>query len=1260
MDLGLALSPQQKQLAVAHARERHWIALQVPGINSTALRGRLQALINEHEALRLRYERPQGATGLRQRVCDEALLEWHDVPGADLDAVQRQALTDERAWGEGALSAWWQGEWLLLAAPVCSLDLRSLCALRGLLTGEAVPPEEAPMQYSQYADWINELQRDEDAEQGAQFWRNLNLAQAPGLRLIERYGVPSGQSQQVTLALPPSAAANLQALVARENLDESALLLAAWASLLARLNGQAVAQLVLQHDARDDYEELAGALGVFEQSLPMVLRLSTESSWLSVARQLARQRDNALAWQEHVSQPSVQPDWRAGLQAGLRLSHQARPEASRPLSWRSALELLLHVTLDERGQGQLVLAFDGGLYREPQMARLLARFTLWLEQLLVASERPLEELLPLLVDDGLPLCGDADPVEDIDLIAALRRHARQHPQRPALRDGGWQLSYAELDALSDRVASQLRRAGAGPKQIVGLYLPRSGHSLVAMLACFKAGAAYLPLDPQQPPLRLAAILDSAKPCVLLHLDELPPPDSVPGLPWSKASDGPRLGDDEDAPAGQLAYVLYTSGSSGTPKGVQVEHGQLRHYSNQIATALQLPEAGHYGLVSSLQADLGNTVLFPAWLRGGCVHLLAQDVVTDARAFADELARHPLDVLKIVPSHLEALIGQGPVQAVLPREVLVLGGEAISDRLATALASDAVQCRVYNHYGPTETTVGVLWRAFDPASGSLGSALNRVIGDNRIDLLDAAGRPVPDGQAGEVYISGRNVARGYLGIEQSEAFGAAPASDQRRYRTGDLALRQADGALRLLGRNDQQVKIRGFRLELSEVEAALLAQPGVEHAAVLLDGAGEQARLLGFIVEDPAQGMAADERRSELSRRLPDYMLPSALLALKALPLNANGKLDRQALLSRARQALQRQHVAPANALERAVLDIWCEVLGSEEVGVTDNFFSSGGHSLAAIRVVSLMRERLGLNPPTNLLFERQTVRVLVEGLEQNGRAPCHCLNAGTDSGPVLLLVHGAQGHLQAYQPLLNALGEQASVYGLQAPEQGWDSLESLTPVLDEYAGSVPAFLKGRPLLVLGWSLASRLALMLLPHLQAQGFTVQTLWAVDHDPQRSLDGGEDESGQLLADLAFFCRSRGVEPETADWQLMTAAVRGLAYKEALLRLVAVPQASALLGEPAGDSQVLERVMRYRDIRSRLYRQALPRTDVPLVLWRGRDHADLAASWQALAPVLQQYSVDAGHHQMLEQPGLAQALRGALGLSTERIAIEGSSTS
>lgn len=1248
LNLGLPLTPQQKHLAELRPQGWQWAWLNVPGLDAETVHQRLKVRLLNHEALRLRYVRPTGATGLRQVVIEAADLDldWRAFSQTGLDALacQRQALDylNERGQRPDAL-AWLIGDNLLLALPLCSLDLRSLSQLHHELLHPGIPNDET-MQYGQYSEWVNALQLDEDAAKGTQFWRNLNLQQVEGLRLLERYGQASGSREALSLSLPNATANALQQLAGQQGLSVEHLALAAWAALLARLNGQQQGQLALLHDPRDDYEELQGACGLFEQPLPMLMQLSSQSSWLSLARQFARQLESAVDWQEYVAQAQLLPDWRGSLQAGLRVLDLN--QAVQALSFDSPVELLLQWRLDAQGQGSISLIHDTGLYRRPQMALLLQRYLGWLNNLLASPDTALERVSALLADDPVALQGIAPSVEDVDLISALRGHAQRHPARPALRDGGWQLSYAELDRLSDIVAGHLHRAGAGPEKIVGLYLPRGAQMLIAMLACFKAGAAYLPLDPQQPPLRLLDILHDAQPCLLLHLDDLLPAIDLPALSWSAASQGERWSHDAQPEPMQLAYVLYTSGTSGKPKGVQIEHGQLRHYVNQVTEALQLPVAGHYGLVSSLLADLGNTVLYPAWLQGGCVHLLAQDCVTDAQAFADELVRHPLDVLKIVPSHLEALMGEGSPVAVLPRQVLVLGGEAISERLAAKLAQAPNDCRLYNHYGPTETTVGVLWRRFDASQGSVGAALDRVIGNNRIYLLDDAGQPLPSGQAGELYIAGASVARGYLGNADNGAFSEDPFSGARRYRTGDLALRQADGALRVLGRNDQQVKIRGFRLELGEVELALSALPGVQQAAVLCDGSGEHARLLGFVVEDEGARESSEQRLKRLAEKLPDYMRPAILLSLKSLPLNANGKLDRQGLLERARQHQHSARVAPSGAREHALLDIWRQVLDVEELGVTDNFFAVGGHSLAAIKVVSLIRERLGLNPPTHLLFEYQTVRELVEQLDGSSAGRWKRLSPAPVTAPVLLLVHGAQGHLSAYRPLIDSLAGDIEIVGLAAQEQDWHEGADLDLLLDRYAEALAPELNSRPLHILGWSLASRLAALLVPRLQARGFQIEALLVVDHDPLRSLTGEGDESGQLLADLAFFSRSR-LRPlsEPLLAQLST-RLNGCTYAEGVERLLADQTLRQHLDWQGEDAPLIAHLSQYRRIKTALYRQALPHLDVPVQLWRGNGHGDLRQAWQSLTSEdVNSYNMDAGHHELLADPHVLQTLRATL---------------
>ncbi|MBX8484669.1 non-ribosomal peptide synthetase [Pseudomonas cichorii] len=1245
MDLGLTLSPQQKQLAQANPQAWRWVRMQLAGVPAGTIEQRLRACLEQHEALRLRYQRPVGATALRQRAAEyhELRLDWrqakasngHDAQGW-LDEAQRHCQAEQPD-----VLAWLLDDNLLLAVPVYSLDQRSLIQLQEHLLGRSAALEAEPMQYGEYVEWINGLQLDEDAEQGAQFWRNLALQDVPGMRLIERYGIASGRHGLVQLELAQALPTALNALAEREGVDVEQLALAAWGSLLGRLNGQQHGQLGVQHDPRDDYEELQGAYGVFEQTLPMVVQLSEHSTLVNLARQLSRQLENAVEWQEYVGQAQLLPEWRASFQTGLRVLHTPKLQDLHVLSFDTPVELHLQLTLDAQGSGQLALTYDDGLYRGEQAQVLLQRFAHWLEQLVQSPNGLINGLDLHLPEEQQAVAPRPELEADLDIVATLREHARTQPDRPALRHADQLFSYAELDALSDRVAGSLHQAGVGREQLVGLYLPRGAEMLVAMLACFKVGAAYLPLDPKQPPLRLAGILDDARPALLLHAEGLLPETSLATLNWSDASNGPVFDTPVSAAAQDLAYVLYTSGTSGKPKGVQIEQAQLRHYATQVTRALQLPEGGHYGLVSSLLADLGNTVLFPAWLQGGCVHVLEQSTVTDAQAFAEELKRHPLDVLKIVPSHLEALMGEHATD-VLPRQVLVLGGEPIGEQLLSRLAESKPACRLYNHYGPTETTVGVLWRAIDLDQGVAGSALNQVLGDNSIHLLDEQQRPVPPGQAGELCISGASVGRGYVGDARSNAFGVDPLSGSRLYRTGDLALRQANGALRILGRNDQQVKIRGFRLELAEVEQALLAQPGVSQAAVLLDGEGDHARLLAFIVKDEAGSQSAEQLRASLARQLPDYMLPSGILELKALPLNSNGKLDRKNLLERARQRLQNTRVAPVGELETAILAIWCEVLGVEDLGVTDNFFTVGGHSLAAIKVISLLRERLALNLPTNLLFERHTVRDLVSGLgDSESSGPWKVLNEAHEQSPTVLLVHGAQGHLHAYQPLVDNLGAQVSVFGLAALEEGWDE-STMDALLQRYVTSIPVELKKRPLVLLGWSLASRLALLLVPHLQASGFNIAGLAVLDHDAQRSLAGEGDEAGQLIADFAFYCRSHAQPIGESLRERLTSLLASHDYAEGVTLLLNDPQVRSHLQWEAADAELLALLKQYRSIKTRLYEQALPIVDVPVWVWRGNVHADLRAQWQAhTQKAVRQWTLDVGHHEIPGEPRLAESL-------------------
>jgi amino acid adenylation domain-containing protein len=439
----------------------------------------------------------------------------------------------------------------------------------------------------------------------------------------------------------------------------------------------------------------------------------------------------------------------------------------------------------------------------------------------------------------------------------------------------------------------------------------------------------------------------------------------------------------------LAYVIYTSGSTGKPKGVAVEHRQILNYVSSIVERLDLPGGGNFATVSTLSADLGNTMVFPSLCLGGTLHIISQERLTSPDDLAEYFNRHRIDCLKIVPSHLEALLSSEHPEQVLPRHRLVLGGEASNWGLIERVRALAPECSVFNHYGPTETTVGVLTYRID-GEQHRGSAatlpLGRPIANTQVYILDTYGQPVPLGVSGEVYIGGAGLVRGYLGRPDLTAerflpnpFSAKPGA--RLYRTGDLARHLPGGDIEYLGRIDHQVKIRGLRIELGEIEAALRSHASVKEAVVMAcEDAPGNKRLVAYLMSDRRRAVEMDELRAHLQAQLPEYMVPAAFMMLDSFPLTPNGKIDRKALPppELAQAISEKSYVAPRGPVEAVIAALWAEVLGLERVGVHNNFFELGGHSLIAIQVIARIREILRVDLAVKSIFEARTVAELAD------------------------------------------------------------------------------------------------------------------------------------------------------------------------------------------------------------------------------------------------------------------------------------------
>jgi amino acid adenylation domain-containing protein len=454
---------------------------------------------------------------------------------------------------------------------------------------------------------------------------------------------------------------------------------------------------------------------------------------------------------------------------------------------------------------------------------------------------------------------------------------------------------------------------------------------------------------------------------------------------------------EDAGSGatpaNLAYVIYTSGSTGRPKGVAVEHRQLASYVLAVSSRIELPAAASLATVSTIAADLGNTAIFSALCRGGCVHVISRAALSDPESMAAALGCRDVDGLKIVPSHLAALLGGSTPARVLPRARLVLGGEAAPWSLVDRVRELAPACEVFNHYGPTETTVGVLMHRLGTAGERRARTLpvGRPLPGVRVYVVDAELHLTPPGVPGELLVGGTSVARGYLGRPELTAASFVPDlfsrdAGSRLYRTGDRVRFLPDGSLEFLGRADDQLKIRGYRVEPGEVTALLRAEPHVRDAAVVAlppeDGSDDVWLAAYFVAAPDAPDELAGELRTRLARVLPAYMLPRAFVAMKALPVTANGKLDRRALPRPERHPAREALQPPGTTVERRTAQIWEEVLGVQGIALQDDFFALGGHSLKAVRVLSRVREAFGAAPALRVLFETSTLGAFSAAIER--------------------------------------------------------------------------------------------------------------------------------------------------------------------------------------------------------------------------------------------------------------------------------------
>ncbi|MCG8416744.1 MAG: amino acid adenylation domain-containing protein [Proteobacteria bacterium] len=1178
-------------------------------------------------------------------------------------------------------------------------------------TAHLLPP--LPLQYADFAQWQRAWLRGERLDGEVNYWKT-RLADAPALLELpldrSRPAIQDYAGASVNFDLSRELSASLKNLAVEEDVTLFMVLFVGWVILLNRLSGQDDI-VVGTPVANRRRTELEGLIGFFVNTLALRIDVGDNPT---VADLLSRVKDTALSAFSHQDLPFEQIV--EMIQPERSLSHSPLVQVMFSLDNENESPEMFGLEIAEVVAPEIVSKFDLSVTFQETEGRIqgsidyatalfheatIKRWTNYLIALFASmTEKPSCSVKTIPFMDAAEMrqiLEEYNPPRSTRLAAEcihqlFEAHAARNPDAVALVQGEQVMSYGRLNRAANQLAHFLLSQDIGPDSLVALCLERSPALIVAIMGILKAGGAYVPVDLEQPQERIKQLLTNAKPALILTQDResasrIPPiedarvtvlrnNEALAKMPVTNIEPD-RLG----LAAYHLAYVMYTSGSTGEPKGVMVEHRQLVNYMATVSRLYGWKSEDRVLQFAALSFDISVEEIFGALGCGATLVLRTDEWVTDSETFWKLCRRAEISIMHLPTAFWHQMIPDDSQWISASVRQVVIGGEKVNaDKISQWFELDGHLPELINSYGPTETTVTATYHRVLKDDEN-ADAIGRPIINASIYILDERGQPVPNGVRGEIYIGGYGVARGYLnakGLTKTHFLELHVGGKRKRlYKTGDLGRWLKDGYIAYLGRNDEQVKIRGFRIEPREIESRINQIDEVREAIVLVrDMNGANSKQIHAYVT--TESTVSDSLKSSIVRQLkshlPDYMIPQAMIYLDEFPLSLNGKVNRKALpLPDETNFAGTAYMKPVGAIERSMANIWQGLLGVSKVGRNDNFFELGGHSLLAVRLIGQLKE-IGLTLPLSALFKNPTIKALAESLDQEEfvetKNPLR-LNPQTGKRTQLetplFLVHEVSGDLQGYQPLTRELESLCPLYGLQLIDSAGhavyagEQIRSVESIAASHILALKQVQPSGPYRIAGWSMGGTVAYEIVNQLLGQNEAVEFLGLIDTLPQVMGEGaGEGDARDFLFEGLQSELGDGVDFTPIIFQLDFTSENALIDDEMRQRLFTREDTRAALRklEQIGlnSDEFIDRLntayLLYRadtsyclqplNIEAHLFRATIDDGD------NGLKHETMSQNWQPFLKNLNEYQIAGNHTSIMQSPqvqSLGQTMRQAL---------------